>query len=91
MAEARKTSVEEVDLATEKEALGSVHGIDANPAAAALAAVTEAEKPRMFSKGMIRLWLIVRFIGCILWDSPINFASAPSATSSPRSTAMTAR
>jgi hypothetical protein len=66
MAEARKPSVEEVDLTTEKEALGSVHGIDANPAAAALAAVTQAEKPRMFSKGMIRLWLIVRIPHCIL-------------------------
>ena len=53
----RKPSVEEVDL--QKEAVGEIHGIEANPAAAALAAITEAQKPRMFSKGMIRLWLIV--------------------------------
>jgi hypothetical protein len=56
-----KPSSEEVDHDLEKEALGAVHGVDANPAAAALAAATEAQKPRMFSKGMIRLWLIVRY------------------------------
>jgi hypothetical protein len=55
----QKPHVDEVDLATEKEAAGSVHGVDANPAAAALAAATEIEKPRMFSKGMTKLWLIV--------------------------------
>lgn len=60
MADAHKSSVEEVDIVREKEAVGSVHGVDANPAAAALAAVTEANKPRMFSKGMIKLWMIVR-------------------------------
>lgn len=60
MADGQKPSVDEVDLAHEKEATGSVHGVDANPAAAALAAATEANKPRMFSRGMIKLWLIVR-------------------------------
>lgn len=60
MADTNKSAVEEVDIAREKEAVGSVHGVDANPAAAALAAVTEANKPRMFSKGMLKLWLIVR-------------------------------
>jgi hypothetical protein len=59
MADERKASADEVDLAHEKEAYGSVHGLEANPAAAALAAATEAQKPRMFSKGMIKLWLIV--------------------------------
>lgn len=59
MADDRKPSADEVDLAREKEAVDSVHGVDANPAAAALAAATEANKPRMFSKGMTKLWLIV--------------------------------
>ena len=62
MADTHKSSVEEVDIAREKEAVGSVHAVDANPAAAALAAVTEANKPRMFSKGMIKLWMIVRVL-----------------------------
>ena len=57
MADDRKPSLEEVDL--QKEAIGEVHGVEANPAAAALAAATEAQKPRMFSSGMIKLWLIV--------------------------------
>lgn len=59
MADAHKPSLEEVDITAEKEATGTVHGVDANPAAAALAAVAEAEKPRMFSKGMRKLWVIV--------------------------------
>lgn len=54
-----KPSFEEVDHDLEKEAIGEVHGVEANPAAAALAAATAAQKPRMFSRGMIRLWLIV--------------------------------
>ena len=62
MADTLKSSVEEVDIAREKEAIGSVHGVDANPAAAALAAATEANRPRMFSKGMLKLWLIVRLL-----------------------------
>jgi hypothetical protein len=62
-----KPSFEEVDRNLEKEVLGAVHGVDANPAAAVLAAATEAQKPRMFSKGMIRLWLIVRFFSYVLW------------------------
>ena len=57
MADPRKPSIEEIDL--QKEAIGEVHGVDAHPAAAALAAATEAQKPRMFSRGMIKLWLIV--------------------------------
>lgn len=57
MADDHKASVEEIDL--QKEAIGEVHGVEANPAAAALAAATAAQKPRMFSRGMIRLWLIV--------------------------------
>lgn len=59
MADDRKPSADEVDLANEKEAAGSVRDIHANPASAALAAATEADKPRMFSPGMIKLWLIV--------------------------------
>lgn len=60
MADTRKESVEEVDVANEKGAVGSVHGVEANSAGAALAAVTEVNKPRMFSKGMMKLWLIAR-------------------------------
>ena len=60
MADNGKAFIEDMDL--QKEAIGEVHGIEANPAAAALAAATEAEKPRMFSKGMIRLWLIVSHV-----------------------------
>lgn len=52
MADDRKPSADE-------EAAGSVRDIHANPASAALAAATEADKPRMFSPGMIKLWLIV--------------------------------
>ena len=60
MSNTEKVSLEELDLAEEKEAQGAVHGvIDANPAAAALAAVAQDQKPRMFSKGMRKLWLIV--------------------------------
>jgi hypothetical protein len=57
MSEKRDSSIEEADFKT--QAHHEVHAIDANPAAAALAAATEAQKPRMFSKGMIKLWLIV--------------------------------
>ena len=57
MADYHKSSLEEVDF--QKEAIDDVRGIEAHPAAAALAAATEAQKPRMFSRGMIRLWLIV--------------------------------
>lgn len=53
----QKASSEELDL--KKEARGSIHGLETNPAAAALTAATEAQKPSMFSKGMLRLWLIV--------------------------------
>ena len=62
MVDMRKPSVDEVDL--QKEAIGEVIGVEANPAAAALAAATEAQKPRMFSRGMIRLWLIVSVLCC---------------------------
>lgn len=54
-----KATFEEVDHDLQKEAIGEVHGVEANPAAAALAAATAVQKPRMFSRGMIRLWLIV--------------------------------
>lgn len=57
MADDRKPSIDEIDL--QKEAIGEVHGVETNPAAAALTAATEAQKPRMFSRGMIKLWLIV--------------------------------
>lgn len=72
MADAHKSSVEEVDIAHEKEAVGSIHGVDANPAAAALAAATEADKPRMFSKGMIKLWLIVRLLSLVSVTTDIS-------------------
>jgi hypothetical protein len=66
MAENRKSSLEELEL--QKEAIGEIHGVEANPAAAALAAATAAQKPRMFSRGMIRLWLIVRHcIASVTW------------------------
>jgi hypothetical protein len=76
-----KPGFEEVDRDLEKEPLGAVHGVHANPAAAALAAATEVQKPRMFSKGMIRLWLIVRYSSFVL-DRMLITARLVSAISS---------
>ena len=57
MANKTEGSIEEIDI--KKESFGEVHDVEVNPAAAALAAATEAVKPRMFSPGMVRLWMIL--------------------------------
>ena len=55
----RKLSVDHInDVGGKKEAT-SVRDYEVNPAAAALAAATNNQKPPLFSKGMIRLWVIV--------------------------------
>lgn len=51
-----KSSTYEVDI---KEPIGEVHNVDTNPAAAALTAVTEANKPSLWSPGMLKLWCIL--------------------------------
>lgn len=51
-----KGSLEEVDL---KKPTGVVRNVEANPASAALTAVTEAQKPSMWSPGMLKLWCIL--------------------------------
>ncbi|KAK9412971.1 putative Major facilitator superfamily (MFS) profile domain-containing protein [Seiridium unicorne] len=47
---------QENDLAKEKDV--NTYSVEANSAAAALAAATAAVKPQLFSPGMIRLWII---------------------------------
>lgn len=56
MVDLRKSSVEQVD---EKESIEGVRNVEANPAAAALAAATEAQKPSLVSPGMLKLWFII--------------------------------
>jgi len=57
MSDLYKGSVEEIDV--KEEAFGKTHDVEVNPAAAALAAATAAQKPSMVSPGMIKLWLIL--------------------------------
>ncbi len=51
------STVEEIDGG--KETIGEIHDVEVHPAAIALAAATEAQKPSMISPGMIKLWLVV--------------------------------
>ncbi|KAK5938049.1 hypothetical protein PMZ80_009638 [Knufia obscura] len=57
MAEPLKYSSEHIDI--KKEAIGEVHDVEVNPAGAALAAATEAQKPSLVSPGMLKLWMII--------------------------------
>ena len=57
MSTKNEESIEEVSLRT--QSTGDERSVEANPAAAALVAATEAEKPQMFSPGMIKLWSLL--------------------------------
>lgn len=57
MSDTHKSYVEEVD--EKKEFVGDVRNVKVNPAAAALAAATEANKPSLVSPGMLKLWFII--------------------------------
>lgn len=51
-----KVWLEEVDM---KKPVGEVRNVEVNPASAALVAATEAQKPSMWSPGMLKLWCIL--------------------------------
>lgn len=57
MSDYSKEFVEQIDI--KKEPIGEVRDVETNPASAALAAVTEAQKPSMWSPGMLKLWFIL--------------------------------
>lgn len=52
-----KSYVERTEV--NRASVGTIRDVEVHPAAAALAAATEAKKPSLVSPGMLRLWMVI--------------------------------